>query len=221
MDLVPIHNITKDQLDQMQGFILSSANQILSSIDATPKTIKSYQYNIDLFLEYIQDNGFHLNSFRDFKKHLDGTVNLSAATKKIKLQAAKKILTELYSHYHYLPKDITQNVKGISVTTGHKKDGLDQNDVTKVLEYIDHMESGFKQSRIKAIFSLLAYQGLRQFEVTNIRFKDLKLSNGIAFIKGKGKDDYEPIDLHPKTVESIKEYINLSDQKDGFLFYPY
>ena len=220
MDLVPKNNITSDQLFQTQEFILSNANQILSSIDATPKTIKSYQYNIDLFLDYIQDNGFHLNSFRDFKKHLTSIVNLSASTKKIKFQAAKKILIELYSHYNFLPKDITANVKSPTVTSGHKKDGLNQDDVTKVLDYINQMESGFSQARIKAIFSLLAYQGLRQFEVINIRLEDLKLSNGIVMVTGKGKDDKEIIDLHPKTIQAIKDYINLSDQKDGFLFYP-
>ena len=48
----------------------------------------------------------------------------------------------------------------------------------------------------------------------------LILSDNIIMIKGKGRDDKEIIDLHPKTVESVKAYINGSDQKDGFLFYP-
>jgi integrase/recombinase XerC len=220
MDLIQRQNITSDELNQTQQFILSNANQILSSIDATDKTIKSYQYNIDLFLEFIQDNGFHLNTFRDFKKYLTSYVNLSASTKKVKFQAAKKILTELYSHYNILPKDITVNVKSPKVTSGHKKDGLTPKEVKKVLDYINQMDSGFNKARLKAVFSLLTYQGLRQFEVINIRFEDLKLSSGIIMIKGKGRDDKEIIDLHPKTIESIKEYINLSDQKDGFLFYP-
>ncbi|OGE46257.1 hypothetical protein A3B39_02950 [Candidatus Daviesbacteria bacterium RIFCSPLOWO2_01_FULL_37_10] len=40
----------------------------------------------------------------------------------------------------------------------------------------------------------------------------------IAFIHGKGRDDKEPVSLHPETVKTLKEYLKISNVADGPLF---
>lgn len=211
-----LDTVTYNNLEEV---IFQNADTILASIDASSNTIKTYQSNIDVFLDFIKNEGVHLNTFRDFKKHLIGIVNLSASTKKSKFQAAKKLLIELHTHYNILPRDITKGVKAPRVISGHKKDGLNKEEVDKVRDYILAKEEGFNKDRLYALFTLLTYQGLRQFEVVSIEFKDLFLNDNIVMVKGKGKDDKEMIDLHPKTCQALKAYVKSSPQKDGFVFY--
>ncbi|MFZ2657898.1 MAG: tyrosine-type recombinase/integrase [Victivallales bacterium] len=75
------------------------------------------------------------------------------------------------------------------------------------------------RTRLKAVISLLVYQGLRQIEITRLDVEDLQLQRKIAFIHGKGRDDKEPIDLHPKAVEALQAYIDYCNVRSGALFF--
>jgi integrase len=68
------------------------------------------------------------------------------------------------------------------------------------------------------MFSLLAFQGLRQIEIVRLDVDDLVLHKGIAYIHGKGEDDKEPIYLTPATVKALKEYLKIHKLTDGTLF---
>jgi integrase len=59
---------------------------------------------------------------------------------------------------------------------------------------------------------------LRQCEVIRLDFKDVDFIAKTAFITGKGRDDKELIDLHPETVQVLKEYVKACNIADGPLF---
>ena len=47
---------------------------------------------------------------------------------------------------------------------------------------------------------------------------DIDLRNKTAFIRGKGRDDKEPIHLHPSTVRVLREYLNCYRFRSDALF---
>jgi integrase len=75
-----------------------------------------------------------------------------------------------------------------------------------------------QSTRLKAVISLLALQGLRQIEITRLDVRDVDFVSKTAFVKGKGQDDKEPISLHPETIKHLREYLKINQIKDGALF---
>jgi len=73
-------------------------------------------------------------------------------------------------------------------------------------------------ARLKAIIALCLYQGLRIIEITRLDVSDLELLTKRALIKGKGRDDKEPIYLHPETVTHLETYLKVSGLASGPLF---
>lgn len=47
---------------------------------------------------------------------------------------------------------------------------------------------------------------------------DINLRDKVALIRGKGRDDKEPVYLHPSTVKVLREYLRLYRFREGALF---
>lgn len=203
---------------QTTDFLLFNYEQIIDQFDCSEKTRSKYKTDVKLFISFVSAEGLHLNTFRQYKKHLEGIISLSTKTKRLKLTAAKRVLTELKERYQLLKIDLTAGTKNFQISAEHVKDGLTASEVAKVKTVILKEQDAFKRSRLLSMFYLLALQGLRQFEVTGLTVEDLKLDDKTAFIKGKGRDDKERIDLHPDTVQALKSYLTLSGKKSGYLF---
>ena len=75
-----------------------------------------------------------------------------------------------------------------------------------------------QNTRLKAVLTLLATQGLREIEVRRLDVKDIDQVNLTAMVQGKGQDDREAIHLHPGTAEAIRKYLDTNNIKDGPLF---
>ena len=91
-------------------------------------------------------------------------------------------------------KDITgRGIKGFNQSQKHKKFGLKSDEVFKICE---HMQ-GSSDLRLKAILSLLIYQGLRLVELTRIDVEDFDSNNLILLIKVK-----------VKTIKSLSDCIS-------------
>lgn len=185
---------------------------VFDALDCKEATRKDYQYRIGLFATYIKEQEFNCNTFLNFKRWLDKRTDLKISSKNKYLIAAKILLREL-SRRGQIP-DITANIKCFKTSTGHKKFGLADEEMrlleTKIMDSSD--------LRLKTIFCLLAYQGLRQIEIVRLNFEDLNLSSGTALVLGKGKDDKEIVHLHPDTVEALKKYIEIFKIRSGILF---
>ena len=164
------------------------ANEIFDSLDVSETTRADYKYRIGLFLDFISDNGINHNSYLEFKRNLAQRTDFSVATKNKYLATAKIFLREL-NRQGILPLDITQNIKTFKQAKKHKRDGLTYQEIENLVEKLKQLDNSPRNTRIKALFSLLAFQGLRQIEIIRLDVKDLDLVNATAFIRGKGQDD--------------------------------
>lgn len=189
---------------------------IFSGLDLSKGTIKDYHYRINQFLGFIDRNGFNRNTLLDYKRQLTSS-DLSVSTKNKYFISAKVFLKELY-RLDYLDKDITTNIKGFKQSHQHKKDGLSDHDIGMIQNYCKALPPTSENLRLKAIISLLLFQGLRQIEVSRLDVKDIDVKNKCAFVRGKGRDDKELIWLHPFTAKAIKEYLNAVGLEAGALF---
>ena len=215
--LNPIPSVVSD-INGIVEFIELNYDSIIDSLDISEKSKATYKSNGKEFIKFIAANGLNIDSFRNYKGHLLKRTDIKDESKKQKLITAKAILDNLHYHRRILPIDITKGVKNIKTDTGHKKDGLNSDEVTKVKTYIDSITDSAKRTRLKAMFNLLMLQGLRQFEVCNILIEDINLNDCQIKVKGKGKETKILIDLHPDSCKGLKEYLTLSNKRSGYLF---
>ena len=195
----------------------AKADTVFDLLDVSELTKKDYKTRIDLFLEFVKKNGATPNSYRLYKQHLASRNDLTVSTKNKYLTSAKVFLKEL-NRQGAIPADITQNTKGFSQDKKHKKDGLSDDEIAKLSVQLQSMTNTPQNSRLRAIITLLALQGLRQIEIIRLDVKDIDLVSKVAFVRGKGRDDKEPIDLHPETAEVLRDYIKTNKKKDGAMF---
>lgn len=191
--------------------------KVLNGLDVSEGTRADYVSRVGMFLQFVQDNGFSRNSFLDFKRFLAQRNDLSVSTKAKYMTVAKVFLRELHKH-GLIPVDVTINIKGFKQGKKHKRFGLSQEEINVLLENMKTLEINCQNNRLKAVLSLLIYQGLRQCEIVRLDVSDVCLSRKTALVKGKGSDDKEQIDLHPQTVQSIKDYTDCCKIRDGSLF---
>jgi integrase/recombinase XerC len=193
------------------------AKELFNLIDVAETTKQDYIKRIPVFLEYVKSNGLNINSFLEFKRYLRELPYYSISTKNKYLATARIFLKEL-NRIGKLPQDITQNIKGFKQSQKHKKDGITQEELDKIMLEVSKLEKNKESLRLKAILSLLALQGLRQVEVIRLDVSDIDLVSKTAQILGKGRDDKELINLHPETVKALREYMRYCKVKDGALF---
>lgn len=200
-----------------QASLRERALRIFEALDISESSRQDYKSRIWMFLEFIQTHSFNQNTFLEFKRHLAARNDIAIATKSKYLTVARVFLKEL-TRQGVIPADITLNIKSFQQTKKHKKFGLNQTEVDLLLAEVDQLPENFSNARLKAIIALLVFQGLRQVEVIRLDAEDVSPSQMIALIHGKGRDDKEPIDLHPHTVEALKRYMNHCKVRSGPLF---
>jgi len=197
--------------------LTEQAKKVFESLDVSESTRKVYQSNIPYFMSFTDTEGLHHNTFLHYKQFLASQTDISISTKDSRLNAARILLKELNRQGH-LPVDITQNVKSFKRNKAHKREGLSNNDMTILSKALKQLSSTPSNTRIKAIISLLALQGLRQIEITRLEVSDINFIDNTLLVRGKGQDDKEAVDLHPETVKNLKEYLSSNEIADGYLF---
>ncbi len=92
------------------------------------------------------------------------------------------------------------------------KDTLSEAEVTKLI-------FSTKNIREKAIVSLLAYSGIRNLELCNLKVRDfLQTQNAIRIIKGKGIKDGVS-EITPECSKILMQYIHEYDKKDDDMLF--
>lgn len=193
------------------------ALQVFENLDISESSRKDYKSRIWLYLDYLQEHPFNRNTFLEFKRYLAKKNDISISTKSKYLTVARVFLKEL-NKQGVIPADVTQNVKSFQQSKKHKRFGLNQQEVDMLLEKLEELPDIPKNSRLKALVSLLIFQGLRQIELVRLDAQDISLPRKIAMIHGKGRDDKEAIDLHPRTVKALRLYMELCKVRSGPLF---
>lgn len=210
MELNLIQRIDPNEIKRKAGLIFDS-------LDTSEATRKDYKARIGLFMSCIAPQGLNRNSFLEFKRYLDKRADFTVSTKNKYLTSARVFLKEL-NRQGILPADITQNIKTFAQIKKHKKEGLSENEIKLLVSKIRDLPTTERYARLKAMFCLLAFQGLRQIEIVRIDIKDVNLADRTAFIRGKGNDDKELIHLAPETVRALREHIRLNRVGSGSLF---
>ncbi len=198
--------------------LLQQAQAVFNTLDISEGTREDYKKSVREFVRFIAGKNFTHNSFLEFKQFLKTKNNIGVSTKNGYMTSARILLKEM-NRTGLLPADITQNVHNFKQEKKHKKDGLNQAEIDMVCERISKLPRDIESMRLKAIFSLLIFQGLRQEEVTEIDVTHLDLERSSALITGKGRDDQERINLHPEAVRMLSDYIQEHRIADGPLFF--
>jgi integrase len=197
---------------------LASLTKILfERLDINPTSRADYEKRTPIFINFIKDNGLSRNTYLEYKRQLDSRTDYSISTKAKYLTVAKVILKEL-NRQGYLPADITSTIKGFKQSKKHKRDGVNDEEMSRLIEAVKILPNNSNSTRLKAILSLLTLQGLRQVEITRLEVSDCDLVAGTALVLGKGRDDKEIVYLHPETVKSLETYMRSNKIKSGALF---
>lgn len=191
---------------------------IFDGLDVSEITRSDYKARICQFIEFTKGQlETDHNIFLNYKRCLLARSDIGVATKNKYLATARIFLKEL-NRLGILPMDVTQNIKGFNQGRKHKKSGLTGTQVSVIVTALKHLPTNQQNTRLKALLTLLIYQGLRQIEVIRLNVQDVNLGECSAIVRGKGRDDSEAIDLHPQTVKALKEYLSVNKLADGALF---
>lgn len=192
-------------------------NSIFDCIDVTENTRKEYLTRIKHFIHFVKLHGINFNNDLEYKRYLSSIDTLSVSTKNKYLISAK-IFIDCLNSLQRLPFQINTKVRGFKQSKLHKKDGLCDEDISKIVNYCSSLEPTIQNLRLKSILSLFIFQGLRQVEITWLNVSDINLKDKTAFIIGKGQDDKELIHLHFSTVKTLKTYLQKYRVRHGALF---
>jgi len=177
-------------------------------IDATPKTVSTYQRALKQFFLYLQAEGVS-NPTRETvvaykeelsKEHKPATINLY-------LQSIR-LFFRWTSQVGAYP-NIAEHVKGAKLAAGFKKDNLTSSQAKKLIQNIDTTTEAGK--RDYAVITLMTITGLRTIEVVRADVGDLRTVGDFTalYIQGKGHTDKDAYVKIPAPVEdAIRAYLS-------------
>lgn len=194
-----------------------STPTIFDSLDISESTKKDYLARLPQFAGWLHRNGITHDTLLHYKQYLRSRTDLGVASKNKYLAVARISMKELYRR-GAISIDLSLNVKSFQQSSKHKVEGLTEQEVEQLCQYLRELPDTFKAVRLRALVALLLYQGLRQIEICRLDVADVRLGNNRLNVLGKGHDDKEPIFLHPQTVKALKSYLRSSKVKDGALF---
>lgn len=197
--------------------IKQRADQIFNNLDCSETTRKDYSSRVGFFILFAQEKGLDRNTYLSFKRHLESRTDYTVSSKNKYLAVARVFLKEL-NRLGFLPVDITQNVKLFTQNKKHKREGFTEDEIMELLTVLETLPDTQHKARLRALLSLLAFQGLRQIEVIRLDVSDIDLVRKIMFVRGKGSDDKELIYLAPQTVSALREYMKTNKVGSGALF---
>lgn len=179
-------------------------NEYLQFIDVVDNSIETYKNGLKSFFIFLKERGIKnptredIVAFRELLKS-DGHSLSTVNTYLVSIRNFFKWL-----EYKGLYKDITLNVKSVTLSREHKREALS-------VEQINLTLKNAKDNREKIIFLMGLCCGLRANEICNIQLSDFVEKSGklLLYVLGKGRDgkvDYVVIDNDLR--KALKDYIN-------------
>lgn len=196
----------------------SYGKNIFDTLDIQPSTKSEYQKRILKFLRFMETQTITRDLLLAYKQYLRDDNTLGVASKNKYLTTARIALREMYRQ-GLTPVDLSVGVSSFQQNIKHKVNGLTEEEVARICEYLQTQDGSFKSARLRALVSLLLFQGLRQIEICRLDFNDIDLANGTINVLGKGRNDKEHIHLHKTTIKALRSYSRASHTKYGPAFY--
>jgi len=181
--------------------VLDRAAGIFDALDVSEATRTDHKWRIGAFVRFMDGRPLSHDSYLQFKRYLAARNDLSISAKNKYLCSARVLLKEL-ARRGALPLDLTLNVRLFQQSKKHKREGVTEDEMARLTTYLRELPPTATNLRLKALIALLALQGLRQIEVQRLNVSDLDFVAHTALVQGKGRDDKEPVDLHPQTVSA-------------------
>lgn len=191
---------------------------IFDTLDIQPSTKSEYQKRILKFFDFMNHQTITRNLLLAYKQYLRDDNTLGIASKNKYLTTARIALREMYRQ-GLTPVDLSVGVSSFQQNIRHKVNGLTEEEVVKICNYLKEQNYSFKNARLRVLVSLLLFQGLRQIEICRLDFNDIDLASGTINVLGKGRNDKEHKHLHKTTIKAIRSYSRASHAKYGPAFY--
>ena len=119
-----------------------------------------------------------------YENHLRDRNELSAKAKNLYLASTQTAFRQLFA-LGMLPFDASKTVKSFTVSSGHKRPPITDQQAKLAFEYAARNGN----LHLTLILNLLFRQGLRQKEVVDIAVEHFDVPSATLAIPGKGRDD--------------------------------
>lgn len=193
-------------------------HSFMQYIDVKDKSLETYTRSLKQFFNYITVNGITEPTRQDIVQYRETLkADKQPATVQLYMIAVKQFFK--WTDKAGIYPNIADNVKGVSVSKGMKKDYLTTGQVKDVLSRID--TETVKGKRDYAIIALMVTCGLRDIEVSRANIADLRTrqNSTVLYIQGKGKDDRESFVVVPDSLETvIRDYLKARGGNSKALF---
>ena len=174
----------------MKDTILKFIDELKYEKNYSTKTTDGYLRDLDLFLEYLNENNikkYKEISYQDIRLYINYLYDLNYNNKTI-----CRHISSLRSFFKYLKVNNIIDENPCTLISNPKLDKklpkyLSFDDTEKLLNAFDN--NNFIGLRNSTILELLYSTGIRVSEVTNIKYKDISLSNKTIVIIGKGNKE--------------------------------
>ncbi len=204
------------------------------NLNYSDNTIKSYKQDIDLFLDYLQENKINylnitLDNIRDFIASRLNHVTYRGNNESYR--SVKRRLSSLKKFYKFLvSKELIESNPFLLIKTPREHNKLPEVLYQKQVEDLlnkNKTRTDFLKDRDQALLELMCSSGLRCVEVTNLKFSNIDIENRIMRIVGKGnKERLVPFSKDAKTyLKNYIEYLrkdlenkSLNDENKEYVF---
>lgn len=199
---------SQSNLQAIPAFDTASFYRWTSFIDASRKTIDTYNRAIKQFAFYLASKGIINPTREDILNYRE---ELKATKKPTTVQlylASVKLFFQWTAQEGKYP-NIAEHIKGAKLDTDHKKDYLTSKQAAKLLRTIDR--STLSGKRDYAMLSLMATTGLRTISITKANVEDIRPAGDAMalYYQGKGHEEKAVyVKLAEPVEEAIREYLN-------------
>ena len=187
-------------------------SRVFDRTDLRPSTRRTYVHAAKAFVAWAGTRPLDPMILADYKNALRARTDLAAKSKNLYLAAVRTVFRQLFA-WGVLPFDASKGVRAFEVAAGHKRPPVSDAQVKAAFSYAERRGD----KRLTLILNLLYRQGLRQKEVVDIRVEDFDEHGGTLAVLGKGRDDREPINLHPETARALRVHLADSGVKSGHI----
>lgn len=213
--------------------VLENTRRRMGQVDIKESTVRDYLYRAPKFEAFLKDLVWNKDSeglespLMAYKRKLENDSSIKVTTKNKFFISAKLycqlLRKEIERTYNISLSDLTTDaagrpVKGFAQRIEHRKDGVSLDGMQEVVEYLQGLDNSYKSDRLRAMFALLIFQGVRQVEITRLDVEDLNLKDGKVMLHRKGRDEKNREYLRPQTIEALTDYLESSGKKSGPLF---
>lgn len=174
---------------------LCYSDNIFNSLDISNGTKIEYLSRLPKFFRFASTQTINRDLLLKYKQYLREDNTLGISSKNKYLTTARIALRELYRQ-GLIPVDLSVGVSSFQQNNKHRVNGLDEEEVSRICNYLREQDKSFKNIRLRAIVSLLFFQGLRQVEICRLNFDDIDLANRVVKVLGKGREDKEYIHIY-------------------------